>query len=85
MTLRDFLVYPEAATRRLIRELEPLLQERAGTVNSTQEGIENNRAAEEESDGGGDGAEEESEASRILMSGEKPRAAKLKNRKASDS
>jgi hypothetical protein len=27
-TLRDFLVHPEAATRRLIRELEPLLRER---------------------------------------------------------
>jgi hypothetical protein len=30
-TLRGFLVWPEAATRQLMRKLEPLLQERADT------------------------------------------------------
>ena len=45
-TLRDFLVYPDAATRRLMLELEPILQARA----AMEEGSENDGAKEEGDD-----------------------------------
>jgi hypothetical protein len=37
-TLRDFLVYPDAATRRLLRQLEPVLKKRSQVLNRIRHG-----------------------------------------------
>ena len=53
-TLRDFLVHPKAATRRLMRELEPHLEERSEVEDASVEEVGDDEEEDDDEETGDD-------------------------------